>query len=184
MRHLMNICANLKQHLAKLTRRERGTATVELAIVFPILLLLFVGSAELGRLFYTYTTLAKATKTGARFLSNSRELTSSTAGEVTAAKLKAQSLVVCGYESCSGNQPDGTPKVPLVTGLDMANPANSVSVVVFTQNEGTAIITYVKVEIQGYTYPRGIFTLSGVTGAANSVIYRALTPKTTLRYML
>jgi Flp pilus assembly protein TadG len=167
-----------------LRRREKGTATVELAIVFPILLLLFVGTAELGRLFYTYTTLAKATKTGARYLSNSRELTSATAATVTAAKLRAQSLVVCGYESCTGNQPNGTPKVPVVTGLNMSNPAASVSVTVFTQNEGTAIVKYVKVEIQGYSYPRGIFTLSGVTGAADSVIYRALTPKTTLRYML
>ena len=180
----MNICAHLKQHISKLTRRERGTATVELAIVFPILLLLFVGTAELGRLFYTYTTLAKATKTGARFLSNSRDLTSSDATLVTAAKLKAQSLVVCGYETCTGNQPDNTPKVPVVTGLSMSNPATNVSVTVFTQNEGTAIVKYVKVEIQGYTYPRGVFTLSGVTGAADSVIYRALTPKTTLRYML
>jgi Flp pilus assembly protein TadG len=180
----MNVWARLKQTVPRFPRREKGTATVELAIVFPILLLLFVGAAELGRLFYTYTTLAKATKTGARFLSNSRDLTSSTAATVDAAKLKAQSLVVCGYESCSGNQPDGTPKVALVDGLDMANPANSVSVTVFTQNEGTATVKYVTVQIQNYNYPRGVFTLSGVTGAADSVIYRALTPKTTLRFML
>jgi Flp pilus assembly protein TadG len=61
----MNVCARLKQLITDLARREKGNATVELAIVFPILLLLFVGTAELGRLFYTYTTLAKATKTGA-----------------------------------------------------------------------------------------------------------------------
>jgi hypothetical protein len=72
----------------------------------------------------------------------------------------------------------------VVTGLNMSNPAANVSVTVFTQNEGTAIVKYVKVEIQAYNYPRGVFTLSGVTGGANSVIYRALTPKTTLRYML
>src|SRR5215216_6254157 len=180
----MNVCARLKQRLSHLVRREKGTATVELAIVFPILLLLFVGTAELGRLFYTYTTLAKATKTGARFLSNAKDLTSNDEDKVAACKLKAQSLVVCGYENCAGNQPDGTtPKKPIVDGLDMANPANSVAVNVFTQNEGTAIVTYVTVQIQGYTYPRGVFTLSGVTGAADSVIYRALTPKTTLRYM-
>ena len=180
----MNVCARLKQQVSHLLRREKGGATVELAIVFPILLLLFVGTAELGRLFYTYTTLAKATKTGARFLSNAKDLTSSDADKVTACKLKAQSLVVCGYESCSGNQTDGTAKQPVVPGLNISNPANSVSVNVFTQNEGTAIVTYVTVQIQNYNYGRGVFTLSGVTGAANSVIYRALTPKTTLRYML
>jgi Flp pilus assembly protein TadG len=179
----MNICARLKQ-ISHLARREKGSATVELAIVFPILLLLFVGTAEIGRLFYTYTTLAKATKTGARYLSNARDLTSTDPDKVAACKLKAQSLVVCGYENCLGNQPDGTPKKPIVDGLNMANPASSVSVTVFTQNEGAAIVRYVTVQIQGYTYPRGVYTLSGATGAADSEIYRALTPRTTLRYML
>lgn len=180
----MKVSVRLKQKISHLARREKGNATVELAIVFPILLLLFVGTAELGRLFYTYTTLAKATKTGARFLSTTRDLTSSDPDKVTACKLKAQSLVVCGYENCTGNQPDGSPKKPIVDGLNMANPASNVSVTVFTQNEGTAIVRYVTVQITGYTYTRGVFTLSGVTGATDSVIYRALTPKTTLRYML
>lgn len=180
----MKLCERLKQGISHLVQREKGNATVELAIVFPILLLLFVGTAELGRLFYTYTTLAKATKTGARYLSKSIDLTSSDATKVTAVKLKAQSLVVCGYETCTGNQPDGTAKKPIVEGLNMANPASSVAVTVFTRTEGTAAITYVTVQIQGYSYPRGVFTLSGVTGAADSVIYRALTPSTTMRYVL
>jgi Flp pilus assembly protein TadG len=174
----MNVCARLKQQISHLARREKGNATVELAIVFPILLLLFVGTAELGRLFYTYTTLAKATKTGARYLSTAPNVT------LAATQLKAQSLVVCGYESCTGNQPDGvTPKKPIVDGLDMANPANSVAVTVFSRTESGVIVNYVTVQIQGYTYPRGVYTLSGVTGAANSLIYRALTPKTTMRRM-
>ena len=180
----MNVCARLKQQTSNLVRREKGSATIELAIVFPILLLFFVATAELGRLFYTYTTLAKATKTGARYLSNASDLTSSDAAKVTAAKLRAQSLVVCGYETCTGNQPNGTAKKALVDGLNMANPASSVAVTVFTRTEGTATIRYVTVQIQGYTYPRGVFTLSGVTGATDSVIYRALTPSTTMRYML
>ena len=180
----MNVCTRLKRQICRLARRENGGATVELAIVFPILLLFFVATAELGRLFYTYTTLAKATKTGARFLSNTRQLTSTDPDVVAAIKLRAQSLVVCGYEVCTGNQPNGTPKKPLVDGLNMANPASNVLVTVFDQNEGTEIVKYVSVEITGYTYPRGIFTLAGVTGASDSVIYRPLTPKTTLRVML
>ena len=180
----MKLCERLKQGISHLVQREKGNATVELAIVFPILLLLFVGTAELGRLFYTYTTLAKATKTGARYLSNASDLTSSDATKVTAVKLKAQSLVVCGYETCTGNQPNGTAKKPIVDGLNMSTPANSVAVTVSTRVEGTVTVRYVTVQIQGYTYPRGVFTLSGVTGAADSVIYRALTPSTTMRYML
>lgn len=180
----MSICTRLKKQLCRLSRRENGNATVELAIVFPVLLLLFVGTAELGRLFYTYTTLAKATKTGARFLSNADCLRETDAEALRLCKLQAQSLVVCGYESCSGNGPDGNAKKPLVDGLNMGDPSQSVSVTVFTQTEGTDVITYVSVQIQNYNYPRGVFTLSGVTGAADSVIYRALTPRTTLRYLL
>src|SRR6266545_7562088 len=48
----------LKKSSRHLGKREDGSSIVELAIVFPILLLLFVGTAELGRLFFTYTTLA------------------------------------------------------------------------------------------------------------------------------
>jgi Flp pilus assembly protein TadG len=174
----MNVCARLKQQISHLVRPEKGGTTVELAIVFPILLLFFVATAELGRLFYTYTTLAKATKTGARYLSTAPN------ASLAATKLKAQSLVVCGYESCLGNQPDGTPKKPIVDGLNMANPAANVAVTITEQTEGAVSVTYVTVQIQGYPYPRGIFTLSGVTGAEDSVIYRALTPKTRMRYML
>ena len=180
----MNVCARLKQQLSHLVRREKGNATVELAIVFPILLLFFVATAELGRLFYTYTTLAKATKTGARYLTTAVDLTSTDTDKVTACKLKAASLVVCGYESCTGNQPDGTPKKAIVDGLNMANPSSNVTVTVVPRTEGATVINYVTVQITGYTYPRGVFTLSGVTGAADSVIYRALTPKTTMRRML
>src|SRR6267143_2104236 len=102
------------QMLKRLLRRDEGSSTIELAVVFPILLLLFAGTAELGRLFSTYTTLAKATKVGARYLSTSRDATSTDATKVAAAKLAAQSLVVCGYTSCSG-------KTPIVGGLGTNN---------------------------------------------------------------
>lgn len=174
----MNLYTRLRQQITHLARKEKGSAVVELAIVFPILLLLFVGTAELGRLFYTYTTLAKATKVGARYLSNSRDFTSSEAGKAPAAILAAQSLVVCGYENCTG-------KTPIVPGLSTSDPASNVKVTLFSQTEGTALVQYVTVQIQGYTYPRGVFTLDGVTGATGSdSVYKALEPKTTMRYML
>src|SRR6266446_1110123 len=110
-----NMLANLKDMLGRIFKREDGSSTIELAIVFPILLLLFVGTAELGRLFYTYTTLAKATKSGARYLSNSRDYTSSDAPTANAAILHAQNLGVCGYEDCTG-------KTPIVAGL--SSPTN------------------------------------------------------------
>lgn len=178
--HEKNILAHVKHRLSRTLRREDGSSIIELAIVFPILLLLFVGIAELGRLFYTYTTLAKATKVGARYLSTSRNLTKGTTAQIAAAKLAAQSLVVCGYENCAGDQPDGTPKVPIVPGLNMSNPAANVRLTVPVAG---ATVKYVTVEIQGYTYQPGVFNLSGATGADSSLIYFALIPGTQMRYM-
>jgi Flp pilus assembly protein TadG len=54
--------------LRRFARSERGTQLVELAIVLPILLILFGAVAEFGRYSYTYQTLTKATRAGARYL--------------------------------------------------------------------------------------------------------------------
>jgi len=171
----INILPHVKAGLGRILRREDGSSIIELAIIFPILLLLFVGIAELGRLFYTYTTLAKATKVGARYLSTSREAKSSNVNTANAAKLKAQSLVVCGYESCT--DANGNPRKPIVPGLD---PATNVKV---TLPAVGVPIKYVKVEIQNYSYSRGVFNLASMTGAATTAIYFPLTPGTEMRYM-
>ena len=164
----MKISTRFKHVSGNLLRRDSGGAIVEMAIVFPILLLLFVGTAEVGRLFYTYTTLAKATKLGARYLSNKKELTAGTDEERNAIVLKAKNLVVCGYEECS----DDTP--PIVAGLTTAN-------VAVTLPDPALVRTTVKVQITGYTYTRGVFTLAGVTG--NNTLYFELKPGTTISYM-
>ena len=49
----------LTKKLRNLFRRDDGTQLIEFAIVFPVLLLLFAGTTELGRMFYTYNSLAK-----------------------------------------------------------------------------------------------------------------------------
>ena len=163
----MKISTRFKDASGNLLRRDSGGAIVEMAIIFPILLLLFVGTAEVGRLFYTYTTLAKATKLGARFLSNKKELTTGTQTERDALVLKAQNFVVCGYEDCDG-------RTPIVPGLTSAN-------INVTLPDTTQVITSVRVEITGYQYTRGVFTLAGVTG--NNTLYFQLRPGTTIRYM-
>lgn len=48
--------------------RQRGLAVVEMAIVLPLLLLLLLGAAEIGRAFYEYNTLQKTVRDGARYL--------------------------------------------------------------------------------------------------------------------
>jgi hypothetical protein len=56
--------------LNRFRRDERGVQLLELALVLPILLVLFGAVAEFGRYFYEYTTVAKAARVGARFLAS------------------------------------------------------------------------------------------------------------------
>src|SRR5438045_4439980 len=89
----------------RFARSERGTQLVELAIVLPVLLVLFGATAEFGRFFYTYQTLSKATRVGARYLTTAP--TGGTADD------KAQNLVVYGNTAGTGD--------PVVSGLSSAN---------------------------------------------------------------
>ncbi len=50
--------------------RERGVATVEFAIALPLLLVLLMATAELGRALSEYDTLAKCARDGARYLAS------------------------------------------------------------------------------------------------------------------
>src|SRR5829696_5853270 len=54
--------------LTRLARSERGIQLAELALVLPLFLILFATTAEFGRFFYEYSTLAKATRAGTRYL--------------------------------------------------------------------------------------------------------------------
>ena len=136
-----------------------------------------MGVAELGRLFYTYTTLAKATKVGARYLSTSRNAVKGDADEIADAKTQARSLVVCGFLDC-------TDKPPIVPGL-------TTSKIKICDNFSVPCvpaipagpIKYFKVEITDYTYTPGVFNLEAMVGGATSSIYFPLTPGTEMRYM-
>ena len=172
----------LDQWLARIIKPEQGSSIIELAIVFPILLLLFVGAAELGRLFYTYTTLSKATFVGARYLSTSRDAVNGTADQKTAAKNRAKNLVVCGLDDASPTACNG--QTPVVPGLTTAN-------VLICDNFSTPCspvlaggpVRYFRVEIQNYTYAPDVLNLSTMSGGASSDIYFALRPGTETRWM-
>ncbi|MCM3900322.1 MAG: pilus assembly protein [Pyrinomonadaceae bacterium] len=174
----LNMLAHLKNRLRAILGREDGGSIIELAIVFPILLILFVGTAELGRLFYTYTTLAKATKVGARYLSTSRNSVNGTATQITDAKNEARNLVVCGIKNSCTNQP------PIVPGLTTANVkiCDNFSVPCVPALAGGPI-KYFKVEITNYTYAPGAWNLATMTGLATSTFYFPLVPGTEIRYM-
>ncbi|HWF89435.1 MAG TPA: TadE/TadG family type IV pilus assembly protein [Pyrinomonadaceae bacterium] len=92
--------------LGRFSSDERGVQLLEVAIVIPILLVLFGAVAEFGRYFYEYTTAAKAARVGARYLASKSVST----GNYVA---QAKNLVV--YGNIAGT---GTPVLP---GLTAAN---------------------------------------------------------------
>lgn len=179
----MNMFARFKFRLSRIVRQEKGSSIIELAIVFPILLILFVGTAELGRLFYTYTTLVKATRVGARYLSTSRNVVNGTAAQITTAKAEARNMVVYG---CVDRVNDATCAAtpPIVLGLSVAN-------VNICDNFSVACnpvlpagpVKYFRVEITGYNYAAGVWNLATMTGQASSTFYYPLQPGTEMRHM-
>jgi Flp pilus assembly protein TadG len=48
-------------------RRERGQSLVETALVFPLLLFLFMGTVDAGRLLFAYIALEEAVQEGATY---------------------------------------------------------------------------------------------------------------------
>jgi Flp pilus assembly protein TadG len=144
------------QRLRRFGACDAGTQLAELAIVLPILLVLFGATAEFGRFFYTYTTLAKATRAGARYLTASNQ----------ASDADAKQLVV------SGTTGDGA--TPILSGLSTGN-------VLITRDGPTGFPETVKVEISGYQY-EPIFDLGKLMGKSFSLNVD-VKPSTTMRYI-
>jgi Flp pilus assembly protein TadG len=154
--------SRFKKILRSFFKRENGTQMIEFAIIFPVLLLMFAGVTELGRLFYTYNTLAKATRSGARYLSTAQSVSGSTAA--------ATNMVMCGNAAgCGGvNQP-----AVIVPNLTVNN-------IVITPPVNGATVKYVDVAITGYSYQPLVFDLNAMTGGNFNI---SLTPSTRMRYM-
>jgi hypothetical protein len=153
----------LKKKLRNVFRSDNGTQLIEFAIVFPVLLLMFAGTTELGRMFYTYNSLAKATRGGARYLSNVTTVdgTSTT---------RAKNMVLCGNTAGCGGA--GQPAVIL--------PNFTENNIVVTPPDPDATVKYVTITITGYTYQPLVFNLNAMTGGNFNI---SLAPSTTMRYM-
>jgi Flp pilus assembly protein TadG len=84
-----------QQILNKWRDREQsqaGIATAEMAVLTPLLLFMFLATADFGRVFYTAITLAHAARAGAQYGSFSLAKSGNTAGMNQAATQEAQNI--------------------------------------------------------------------------------------------
>jgi Flp pilus assembly protein TadG len=155
---------SLQEKIRSFKRDERGLQLVELAIVLPVLIVLFAGVAEFGRYFQTYTTLAKGSRVAARFLA-----TASASGADDAA---AKNLVVYGNLAGSGK--------PIVDGLTTSN-------VTITRRNGSGAVTTgfpstVTIQITNFKHTP-VFDLGKLMNSSLSLNVD-VKPSVTMRYLL
>ena len=103
-------------------RRSRGAAMLELAILSPWILFLFIGVFDMGFYAYSLITLETATRSAAAWNSNAASI--NTAKACTIALDELQTLInMNGVTTCGGTSPvsaaatavtDPTPKQPCV----------------------------------------------------------------------
>jgi len=161
--------------LKKFLACERGTQMIEFALLLPFLIVLFASAVEMGRMFYTYTTLQKSTEVGARYLSSKLV----TNGLYSTADINtATNLVVCGLNSSTANDCNGqtAAQTPIVTNLAASN--------VTVTAPGTAVgVRYVTVQVT-YNYTPRVFDLGHLTGVSTLSLNFTFTPSITMRYMV
>lgn len=121
---------------------ERGAALAELAILIPFLVVMVAAVTELGRFFQRYDTMAKSTRTAARYLTT----VTYTPANITNTK----NMAVCGKISCTGVD-------PLAPGLTTDN--------IDVTSEGDAGNPIrVTVSTKNYTFTP-LFNLAGMVGS-------------------
>ena len=91
----------------KRSRKHKGAVAIEFALVMTFILVpLFLGTVELGRLLYQYNALAKSVRDSTKYLST----VASTVPNYADYVIEAKCLAVYGNIGCTGN--------PLVSKLD------------------------------------------------------------------
>ncbi|MBV0933490.1 TadE/TadG family type IV pilus assembly protein [Marinobacterium weihaiense] len=110
---------------AKWRKSQQGLAAVEMTLVLPLLLFLFLATAEIGRMLYQYNTLTKAQRDGVRLIAASLKYNQqaglSECGETGGTlpnnlMTRAANLVVYGTEGVSA---DAEPLLPGLTTADV-----------------------------------------------------------------
>jgi Flp pilus assembly protein TadG len=153
-----------RRPIARFTRNERGVQLAELAIVMPILILLFAVTAEFGRYFYEYTTLAKAARIGARYLA--------TACVKPGEDANAQNLVVYGNAAGTGS--------PVIAGLTPGK-------ITITRRIGGVVTPgvpeTVTVDVTDFKF-QPLFDLGGLMNNNGLSLNIDVKPSVTMRYLL
>jgi Flp pilus assembly protein TadG len=153
--------------IRSLVRNENGIQLAELAIVLPVLLVLFAATAEFGRYFYEYTTLAKAARVGTRFLV--------TAKVNCAQANQARNLVVYGNTAGTGS--------PLLEGLTTANVKVTPNDLACTGGTPPGVPETITVQIINYEH-QSLFDLGGLMKNSTFSLNVAVKPSVTMRYLL
>ncbi len=163
--------------IRKFLRRDEGGALAELAILVPFLAVMLAAVCEVGRFFQTYTTLAKATRTASRYLSN-HTLNATEIG-------RANNLAYCGKLVCGVSDP------PIVNGLLSTN--------ICIETTGSPRVTTVTVRLPRSTSPcnptagaaaatpyvfRPIFDIGALLNNPTVSMAVAIAPSTTMYYMI
>lgn len=159
IRHRLR-CKRLLQ-LQRFRKDESGLQLVEVTIVLPIFLMLFAATAEFGRYFYEYTTLAKAARVGSRYLA--------TNPFTPAEQSTTKNIVVYGNPAGTGS--------PILTGLDTSH------VEITTEGGVPLLPERVKVHIVGYKH-QPIFDLGALTNSVGLSLNIDVQPSVTMRYLL
>jgi TadE-like protein len=149
--------------LTRFRHDEQGVQLLELAIVLPIMLLLFAGIAEFGRYFYEYSTLAKGARVGARYLA-SKSVTSGTDWEGP-----AKNLIVYGNVGGTGD--------PILPGFSPAN--------IDIQYAGGPAGLPDTVTVSIINYPHeSLFDLGGFLNSDSLSLNVDVKPSVTMRFLL
>jgi hypothetical protein len=153
--------------IRNLVRNEQGIQFAELAIVLPVLLILFAATAEFGRYFNEYTTLAKAARVGTRYLVTAKV----NCFEATQAK----KLVVFGNTAGTGS--------PVIDGLKLENVSVSPNDLDCSGGNPPGVPETITVKITGFKH-QTLFDLGGLMKNDSFSLNVDVKPSVTMRYLL
>lgn len=162
----IRLLRRFRRRLAGIARNERGVQLLEMAVVLPIFVILFAATAEFGRYFYEYTTLAKAARVGARYLVTAK-VNCAEAGV-------ARNLIVFGNVAGTGS-----PILPGLKTTDVSISPNDLDCLGTPQG----VPPTVTVTFSGFKH-QSLFNLGGLVNKPSLSMDIDVKPSVTMRYML